>query len=197
MGAAENRKLLEFGAGYGRKLFVNRIVNWQYNAEILPVALESDPVIVNTINWTSPTVYTESKRLVQTTPCVPSSGSYSSTQNGTTYSYNYTFSCSRQWTMGESLSPIGFQWNFMPRRRMQPFFINHGGYIYSKHPIPVPDAGSFNFTFDFGVGVEVYRTMYKSIRAEYRFHHISDANSTNPNPGIDNGLFQITYSFGR
>ena len=44
MGDAENRKLLDFGVGYGRKLFLNHIVNWQYNGELLPVALESDPV---------------------------------------------------------------------------------------------------------------------------------------------------------
>ena len=43
LGDAENRRLLDIGVAYGRKLFLNRIVNWQYNGELLPVALESDP----------------------------------------------------------------------------------------------------------------------------------------------------------
>ncbi len=43
MGDAENRKLLDFGVSYSRKLFLNRNVNWQYSGELLPVALESDP----------------------------------------------------------------------------------------------------------------------------------------------------------
>jgi len=197
MGEAENRKLLEFGVGYGRKLLQNRFVNWQYNAEFLPVAMESDPTIVNTVNWTSPIVVTESGSYTQITHCVPSSGNFTSTEDGKTYSYTYTNTCSRQWTVGEAISPIGFQWNFLPRRKLQPMFIAHGGYMYTTKPIPIESAGTFNFTFDFGPGIELYRSATKSIRAEFRFHHISDANTTTPNPGIDSGLFQITYSFGR
>ena len=45
LGVAENRKLLDFGAGYSRRLFVDHIVNWQYSFEILPVALDSDPAV--------------------------------------------------------------------------------------------------------------------------------------------------------
>jgi opacity protein-like surface antigen len=197
LGDAENRRLLNIGVAYGRKLLVNRMVNWQYNGELLPVALESDPVALYTYSWTSPTVYSESGTAVLTTPCIPGSGSFSTTDNGKTYSYSYTFTCSRQWTIGEGMSPVGFQWNFRPRRKLQPFFIGHGGYMYSTQPIPVPQAGSFNFTFDLGAGFELYRSKTRSVRAEYRYHHISNHNTANQNPGIDNGLFQVTYSFGR
>jgi hypothetical protein len=197
LGTAENRMLLDFGAGYSRKLFLNRIVNWQYNGELLPVALESDPVVLNTVNWTSPTVHTGSGIIVQSGPCVPSSGSFSSTQNGITYSYTYTNTCGRQWTVGEAISPAGFQWNFLPRRKQQPFVIAHGGYMYSTQPIPIPAAGSFNFTFDFGAGLELFHSKTRSMRAEYRIHHISNHGTAQFNPGIDNGLFQLTYSFGR
>jgi opacity protein-like surface antigen len=99
--------------------------------------------------------------------------------------------------MGEAMSPIGFQWNFLPARKTQPFVDAHGGYMFSTKPIPVYDAGSFNFTFDIGAGLEVYRSRTQSVRVEYRFHHISNHNTANANPGIDNGLFQVTYSFGR
>src|SRR5580692_8606623 len=52
LGVAENRKLLDIGAGYSRRLFLNQIVNWQYSFEILPVALDSDPVLVSKVTET-------------------------------------------------------------------------------------------------------------------------------------------------
>jgi hypothetical protein len=200
MGSAENRKLLEFGVAYSRRLFVDRIVNWQYNGELLPVALESDPVQVEVIHQTEPTIETITfNEGTEAVTCTPRSNSYSFVNpNGVTYSGTQTFFCSgRQWNIGEAISPIGFQWNFLPRRKLQPFFTGHGGYMYSTKPIPVREAGSFNFTFDLGAGVELYRGKTRSIRAEYRYHHISNHGTAMENPGIDNGLFQVTYSFGR
>ena len=99
--------------------------------------------------------------------------------------------------MGEAFSPLGFQWNFRPRHRLQPVVIGHGGYIYSTHAIPIDYAGSFNFTFDLGAGVEFYRLNSQSIRVDYRYHHISNHETANTNPGIDNGVLQVTYAFGR
>ena len=75
--------------------------------------------------------------------------------------------------------------------------VGHGGYIYSTQAIPVDCAGSFNFTFDLGAGLEFYRSNSRSILADYRYHHISNHGTANPNPGIDNGVFQVTYAFGR
>src|ERR1700677_692115 len=43
MGYAENRKLVDVGVSYNRRLLMGRAVNWQYSLELLPVALESDP----------------------------------------------------------------------------------------------------------------------------------------------------------
>jgi opacity protein-like surface antigen len=197
MGVEENRKLLSFGVSYGRRLLQNRIVNWQYNGELLPVSLESDPTDHYTFTETSPNQYTLSTTSEVFRTCHSDSGSGSETINGTVVTYTYSNVCSRRWTIGEAISPIGFQWNFMPRHKLQPFFIAHGGYMYSTQPIPESNAGSFNFTFDFGAGLELYRTKTRSIRAEYRYHHISNHDTATENPGIDNGLFQVTYAFGR
>jgi hypothetical protein len=49
---------------------------------------------------------------------------------------------------------------------------------------------------DIDAGVEIYRSKSKSIRAEYRYHHLSNANTAQENPGVDSGLFQLTYCFG-
>ena len=204
LGDAENRKLLDIGVSYGRRIFVNRVVNWQYNGELLPVALESDPVQVtnttNTYTFTNgkPTVILNEMYDNSTTgPCVASTSTVTiPIVNGSVTSVAVN-TCSRRWTIGEAVSPVGMQWNFLPRQKAQPFFIGHGGYMYSTQPIPVTGAGSFNFTFDLGAGVEFYSGKTRSIRAEYRFHHISNHGTATENPGIDNGLFQVTYSFGR
>jgi hypothetical protein len=211
LGVAENRKLLDIGAGYSRRLFVDRIVNWQYSFEILPVALDSDPLQVN--SQTTTLVFTNGMPTqtfagVLSNPtglaCAPSTTTqiYSIYQIPTqtligTETVVNVFTCSRRWVIGEAISPIGFQWNFMPRHKLQPIVGGHGGYMYSTQPIPTQDAGSFNFTFDVGAGFELYRSKSRSIRAEYRYHHISNHDTAYDNPGIDNGVLQLTYSFGR
>jgi opacity protein-like surface antigen len=197
LGESENRKLLNFGGTYSRRLLHNRTVNWQYSVEVLPVALESDPVDYFTFNEITPMAYTFHDTELAPGACHPNSGQGSETENGITLTYTYSNACTRRWTIGEGISPVGFQWNFLPRRKLQPLVLGHGGYMYSTQPIPTANAGSFNFTFDFGVGLELYRTLTKSIRVDYRYHHISDHFTSAENPGIDNGLFTVTYSFGR
>lgn len=198
LGDSERRMLLDFGVAYSRRILLTRAVNWQYDAEILPVALESDPLTLYVDSQTSPTVSTTESIGTPSVLCSPTVFTYTFTDpGGVTYSGTETITCQgRQWTVGEAMSPIGMRLNLLPHRRMQPFVDGHGGYIYTTRPIPVPFAGSFNFTFDFGAGLEIYRKGTQSIRAEYRFHHISNKDTATQNPGIDNGLLQVTYCFG-
>ena len=198
LGITANRKLLNVGVSYNRRLLFNRFVNWQYSGELMPVAIESDPVLVTvfTATYTNPpATITTTSSLPTLTTCQPESGGGSIPQDGLTYTYVGT--CSRRWTIGQAFSPAGFQWNFLTRRRLQPFLIGHGGYMYSTKPIPVSGAGNFNFTFDFGAGIELYRTRKQSVRADYRYHHISNDWTAPENPGVDSGVAQLTYTFGR
>lgn len=197
LGISQNRRLLGFGASYGRRLWHGRAASWQYNAEIVPVSLVSNPWQHYVMTFTSPTAKTLTFDDETVLACRPGSGSFTGTVDGKLYSYSYVNTCSRRWTVGTAFSPIGFQWNFLPRHKIQPVLTGHGGFMYSSQPIPVAQAGSFNFTFDFGAGVEVYRTKTRSVRAEYRYHHLSNAYTAVQNPGIDSGLFQVTYVFGR
>jgi hypothetical protein len=198
LGSAEKRKLINIGASYTRKLLLNRIVNWQYNAEILPVALEGDPLTRTVVDQTSPSVATLTSDGGPLITCAPITEPYSYTENGIVFAGAVSIFChGRQWTIGEALSPIGMQWNFLPSHKLQPFLIAHGGYMYSTRAIPVEYAGSFNFTFDLGAGVELYQSRTRSVRLEYRYHHISNHDTADFNPGIDNGLLQCTYLFGR
>jgi hypothetical protein len=199
LGIAEKRKLLDFGAGYGRRLLLNNTLSLHYSAEFLPVALESDPLGQLVTKQTAPTAQTFIEKIGPLVTCAPETNRYDITlSNGITYIGTQTLYChGRQWTIGEALSPLGFQLNFRPRHALQPFLVSHVGNMYTTKPIPVSNAGSFNFTLDAGAGVELYRGKSRSLRAEYRFHHISNAGTGQSNPGIDNGLLQITYAFGR
>lgn len=199
LGDAEQRKLLNLGASYSRSLLVNRFVNWQYDGELLPMTLESDPLTKFVTVETSPTPVTVSTtNQPPTAICTPITSVYSHSWNGVTYSGTSSFSCSgRQWTIGEGLSPLGFQWNLSPRSKLQPFFAAHGGYMYSTRAIPVASAGAFNFTFDLGAGVEAYRSHSQSVRLQYEVHHISNGGTADYNCGIDNGVLQVSYVFGR
>lgn len=197
MGVAENRKLLNLGVSYSRRLFLDHVVNWQYDGELMPVALESDPVQITTsvYTFTNPTeTFTETTSTPTLQACQPSSGSGTIPDDVT---YTYVSTCTRRWVIGEAISPVGFRWNFLPRHRVQPLLVGHGGYMYSTQQVPVNDAGSFNFTFDFGAGFEFYRTHHQSIRAAYSYHHLSNHNTAMENPGVDNGVLQVTYCFGR
>ncbi|HEX3661176.1 MAG TPA: acyloxyacyl hydrolase [Acidobacteriaceae bacterium] len=198
LGEAANRKLLYLGVSYDRRLILNRTMNWQYEAELMPVALESDPIQIVITNGTlygmgAPITFTERTGEPSVGPCVATSG----TINIPGFeSITYAGTCHRRWTIGQAMAPVGLRWNFRPQRRLQPFLDGHGGFMYSTQPIPVTDAGSFNFLFDAGAGLELFRSKTRSVRVEYRYHHISNGNTAPSNPGIDNGLFQVTWAFG-
>ncbi len=199
LGEAENRRLVEIGASYSRRILLNRRLNWQYDGEIIPVVLESDPTSIFFENQTNPTASTYNYNSGPTVSCATVTTPYAYTDpvNGVTYSGTITISCQgRRWVVGEAMSPGGFQFNFLPQRRVQPLLSTHAGFMYSSQTIPIAGAGSFNFTFDVGAGLELYRSKTKSIRAEYRYHHISNGDTASVNPGIDNGEFQVTYCFG-
>ena len=63
--------------------------------------------------------------------------------------------------------------------------------------MPSANAGSFNFDFEIGAGFEYYRSPRNSVRLEYQVQHYSNKNTAADNPGVDNGLLKLTYSFGR
>lgn len=198
LGDAENRRLLDFGVSYSRTLLRRRRFDLQFDAEYLPLAWNSDPVqtTTTTITYTNPPATLTTVMSAPTVlACHPASGSGSFP--GTSINYTFESVCTRRWVIGQAMSPVGFRWNFGPRHRLQPFADGHGGYMYTSQSIPVPDAGSFNFTFDFGGGLEYFRTHSQSIRVEYRFHHISNNETAPANPGIDSGVFQVSYEFGR
>ncbi|MEO6806023.1 MAG: acyloxyacyl hydrolase [Edaphobacter sp.] len=211
LGQARNRKLATLGATYTHRLLLRRSVDLQYLAELRPVLFESDPLTIETESYFGPPAnfsFSSGTALDQRCPPKPftrngilPSGPYA----GSPYTLVFTFTCGRQWTFGQELSPLGMKINLFPHHRLQPVFTVDAGYAFSSQPIPDEIAGSLNFTFELGGGLELYRQRQssnsifgnRSLRAEYRYNHISNAFTARTNPGIDSGLVQITFAFGR
>lgn len=209
MGQSRQRKLLDFGLSYSRRIWLRPTVDLQYFAEVRPLMFPSDPVVQATSTTMSTTGPTQTYQYTyrQSEPCragLLSSFMIKSPQ-GVTYTNTTTGTCGRQWAFGEALSPVGLKLNLHPQHRLQLVLTGVGGYMLSSQPIPVSQAGSFNFIFSIGAGLEwclsaersPSRFGNRSLRAEYRYQHISNHWTASENPGIDNGVLQVTYAFGR
>ena len=99
---------------------------------------------------------------------------------------------------GGGINPIGLKLNFLHQRRFEPFVASSLGLVTSVKPIPfdIPGEEQFNFTFDFQAGLE----RFNSSRSRawifgYRFQHISNANRSSINPGMDANVIFLGYSF--
>jgi Lipid A 3-O-deacylase (PagL) len=200
LGSAPNRKLVGLGVQYERRLVSNRALVWRYTAEFRPLILVSDPLATDTFTTISPpppaTIVAGPDASFQ---CIAGSLTASSPNPTTGIPTVYTLSitCSRRWTFAQGFSPAGTRVNLLPHRRLQPTVSFLTGYMLSAKKIPVDTAGSFNFTFEFGAGLEFYQSQSRSMRLEYQIQHFSNAGTGQTNPGVDNGLFKLTYSFGR
>lgn len=200
MGKSSNRKFTELGFQYENRLVANRRLVWKYAAEFRPLIAESDPTQTITATTISPPpVRTFVNPPTATLRCVAGVTNLSFTNpiTGIVYSETLTTTCGRRWTYVEGLSPIGTRINLRPRSRWQPTASAFGGFLLSAKKIPIDTAGSFNFTFELGAGVEYFQTLTQSIRLEYQLQHFSNAYTAETNPGVDNGLFKLTYTFGR
>ncbi len=104
LGQAANRKLLNIGASYSRRLLSRPALNLQYLAEIRPVAFEIDPLVhLNSVFTTSMGATSNSNIYAQTSPCRPSTLTFSGTIAGSnppaTYTAVDTYTCGqRRWT---------------------------------------------------------------------------------------------------
>jgi len=200
LGSSPDRKFVSLGLQYERRLLSNHIFVWRYAAEFRPLVLESDPTATQTISIIAPppaiTIIEPSAAALQ---CIAGQRNFSGTDpiTGIHYSEAILTNCGRRWTYAQGLSPAGTRINLLPHRRLQPTISFLAGYILSAKKIPLDSAGSFNFTFEFGGGLEYYQSQSRSIRLEYQIQHFSNAYTAQTNPGVDNGLFKLTYNFGR
>ena len=100
---------------------------------------------------------------------------------------------------GFGVTPVGFVFEFGARRRVYPLAETAGGIVASTEPIPIRagNASGLNFLFYFGGGLRIRTREHSALTLGYRFLHISNAGTTNFNPGLDNNVFYLGYSFRR
>jgi lipid A 3-O-deacylase PagL len=189
LGIAQQRRLLIFGGEYAHRFHTGEVVVMDFLVQARPVILESDPTLLGFRNISTGKVEFPISplrvQLIDHTHFV--------IRPGDVVVPFYT----RQWTYAGGLNPFGIKMNFRPRHRLQPVVTGAGGFFISRRDIPVDHAAAFNFSFELGAGLEWFFQPHRSFRLDYRVHHISNAETGTLNPGIDSGLFQLTYSFGK
>jgi len=192
LGISQNRRLTALGLTYSRRLLHTRYADWNYNLELRPLNFIQEP----TVAFRDSAGSVIAPNPIQRT-CT--SGTFKIPGNpGSGFpGYTYTQTCGTRWTYAGGLSPLGQRINIAPRHRLQPFVVSNAGFLAATRDIPVNNSSRFNFTFEFGAGLELFHDHRHSWSAEYRIHHISNAYTGTNNPGIDNQILKLTYSFGR
>jgi hypothetical protein len=188
LGRAPNRKFAALGIQYERRLVANRKLTLRYAAEFRPLILERDVTEIETFIETIGGPDTIVNPPVAVTRCTPSTE---------VFSFTIEISCSHRWSYAQGLSPFGTRMNFRPSHRLQPTASLFAGYLLSSKKIPIDTAGSFNFSFEIGAGIEYFLSPSRSMRFEYQLQHFSNAYTASTNPGVDSGLFKLSYTFGK
>ena len=103
----------------------------------------------------------------------------------------------RAYAYGVGGSPIGAQVNFVHFRRVEPFLTSGGGFLYFNHRM-FGTTQQFNFTAQLGAGVQLFtQSRRAAIDLGYKYHHISNANLGNQNPGLDSHMVFVGLSLLR
>jgi len=189
-GVSRKRVRLEFGGEYGRRLVRGHGLEFDYFVQAKPVGLEKDPTLIGFRSVSTGqrlALLTQPPRVVivdNSLFFLPGVGQIVPVYGS-------------EWTYGFGLDPIGLKLNFHARSRLQPFADATGGLIVTKRDIPIDNASSFNYEFGFGGGLDYFLSARRSLRFGYAFRHISNNGISAVNPGIDAGVIEIGYSFGR
>lgn len=103
----------------------------------------------------------------------------------------------REYAYGVGGSPIGAQVNLVHFRRVEPFLTSGGGFLYFNHRM-FGTTQHFNFTAQLAGGVQLFTSSRRAaFDLGYKYHHISNANMANQNPGLDSHMLFVGMSFFR
>ena len=172
----------EFGAWWGLSIMSGHIWGYASDVKYMPIDLRySYEFYRHHQTWTmrySPEM-TALAMLDWPTP--------NTTPSGTVYNQ-------RKRIYGSGLSPVGFQADFLPLHRVQPFLSTDGGFIYFDDRALSPQGSQFMYTIDFGTGVNIFHHKNQAITIGYRYQHLSNANISLHNPGTDANTFYVGVS---
>jgi hypothetical protein len=92
-------------------------------------------------------------------------------------------------------SPFGLQFNFRPRKKVQPFLgLSLSALVFNK-TTPNDLGKRLNFGSEGGAGIEYRLSNKKAITFGYKFYHISNASRGEVNPGYDAQMLYLGYTF--
>ena len=85
-------------------------------------------------------------------------------------------------------------WKFTAPERIIPYLFAGGGVLYVD--LGLPTMGTrLDFSYQGGTGVQYFIRKDLALMAEYRYHHISNAGTAEPNEPINSSKFLIGVSF--
>ena len=99
-------------------------------------------------------------------------------------------------TYGLGFTPLVWRWNFEPRGRLVHFAELAGGALWTQDPVPTSTTTA-NFTAHLAYGVRYFFTSHTALVVGYRFHHISNGNRLERNPGVNAHVLQLGVSVVR
>ncbi|WP_440998851.1 acyloxyacyl hydrolase [Fodinibius sp. SL11] len=106
---------------------------------------------------------------------------------------NYSLSDTERYQSGSysgfGIAPLGFQFNFNRTNTLQPFLKTSTGFMYFKKPFPDDRGVQFNFTLELGAGLEIMVLNNLSFSLGYKYHHMSNGQFGQINPGVDSNIF--------
>jgi hypothetical protein len=92
---------------------------------------------------------------------------------------------------GAGASPVGIQILGPPMGRFRIMLESLGGFLYFRERVLSPQASQFNFTIDLAPTVLISTSPNSAIVAGFRYHHMSNANISNKNPGLDSEIVYV------
>jgi len=174
----------EFGAWWGLSLISGHIWGYAGNIKYMPVDVRYTWLFSSHRSWTmryAPEI-TAVAMLSQPVPGANPSPAQPYPQ------------FLRQRVYGSGASPVGFESDFFPVKRVQPFFSTNGGFIYFTDRVLSPQGSQWMYTIDFGTGIHVFRKARQDWTIGYRYQHLSNANISHHNPGTDANTFYLAVS---
>lgn len=99
-------------------------------------------------------------------------------------------------TFGVGVTPLTWRWNFDPHGKVAPFAELAGGLLFTRDPVP-PELARANFTAHVSYGVRYFFRPYQAFVLGYQFHHISNGNRLEKNPGVNAHVVQVGLSLMR
>lgn len=85
-------------------------------------------------------------------------------------------------------------WKFTSLSHLKPYIFAGGGPVYVGLGLPSMGA-KLNFSYQGGTGVQIPLAQATMLNLEYRYHHISNAGTANPNEPLNSSKFLLGLSW--